>query len=190
MGDHSLAVEVRGTRGKGAARRLRVGGRVPGVLYGPGKESVSISLDPSALDKIIETSHAGVNTLIDLEGAPEVAGRTVLVKEMQREPVYGVLTHADLYELDQTKRVRVSVPIHLSGTAVGVTMGGLIDHALRTVEVDCLASSIPDEFVVDVTDLEQGQSLHVSDLALPEGVEAHSGLDLPVVSVVVPRAEE
>jgi large subunit ribosomal protein L25 len=190
VGDSALAVELRESRGKGAARRLRVAGRIPAVVYGPKHESVAISLDPAALDLIIRTSHGGLNTLIDLEGASEVAGRTVLVKELQREPVYGVLTHADLYELNLTERQRVLVPIHLTGTAVGVTMGGLLDHALRELEVDCLASSIPDEIVIDVTDLEQGHSLHVSDLVVPEGVEVHSPSDLPVVSVVAPKAEE
>ena len=114
----------------------------------------------------------------------------MLVKALQREPVYGDLMHADLYELDLTKTQRVSIPIHLTGTAVGVTMGGLLDHALRVLEVDCLATSIPDEILVDVTELEQGNSLHVSDLVLPAGVELHTALDLPVVSVVAPKIEE
>jgi large subunit ribosomal protein L25 len=190
VGDTALAVEVREGRGKGAARRLRVDGRIPGIVYGKGHGNVAISLDPAELDGIIKTSHGGINTLIDLEGAAEVAGRTVLVKELQREPVYGTLVHADLYELDLTQKQRVSVPIHLTGTALGVTMGGLLDHALRELEVDCLASSIPDEIVIDVTDLEQGHSLHVSDLVVPAGVEVHTAADLPVVSVVAPKAEE
>jgi large subunit ribosomal protein L25 len=160
------------------------------MVYGPGRENIAISLDPAALDGIIRTSHGGVNTLIDLTGSPEVAGRTVLVKELQREPVYGELVHADLYELDLTKRVRVSIPIHLTGTAVGVMMGGLLDHALRELEVECLARQIPDEVVIDVSTLEQGHSLHVSDLVLPEEVEVHTAMDLPVVSVVAPKAEE
>lgn len=190
MEENSLAVEIREGRGKGLARKLRVAGRIPGVVYGPGKPGVAISLDPASLERIIKTGHAGLNALIDLEGPSEVAGRTVLVKELQREPVYGGLVHADLYELDLTKRQRVSVPIHLTGTPVGVTMGGLLDHALRAVEVDCLARSIPDEIVIDVTELEQGQSLHVSDLVFPEGVELYSNGELPVVSVVAPKVEE
>jgi large subunit ribosomal protein L25 len=190
VGETALAVEVRESRGKGSARRLRADGRIPGIVYGSGLANVAISLDPAELDGIIKTSHGGVNTLIDLKGAPEVAGKTVLVKDLQREPVYGVLVHADLYELDQTKKVRVSVPIHLTGIAAGVTMGGLLDHALRELEVDCLASLIPDEFVIDVSELEQGNSLHVFDLVMPEGVEAHTDRELPIVSVVAPKAEE
>ncbi len=187
-----MAVEVRGEqeRGKGVSRRLRAAGRIPGVVYGPGRETVSITLDPVELDRVIKTSHGGINTLIDLTGPSEVQGRTVLAKALQRHPVYGTLMHADFYELDLTARVRVSVPIHLEGIAVGVTMGGLIDHALRELELDCDPTAIPDEIIVDVSELEQGQSIHVADVELPEGVELHSQGDLPVVSVVAPKIEE
>ena len=192
MGESSIAVEVRDeqARGKGVARKLRAAGRIPGIVYGPGRDSVSISIDPTSLEQLIETSHAGVNTLIDLSGASEVSGWTVLVKELQREPVHGGLLHVDFYEVDLSSRIRVSVPIHLTGTAVGVTMGGLIDHALRALELDCLPDAIPDEILVDVAHLEQGHSIHVADLELPEDVELYSQRDLPVVSVVAPKAEE
>ena len=190
MAEVSLAVELRSETGKGTNRRLRVNGRIPGVVYGGNLSSVPISLDPTQLDHLIRTSHAGVNTLIDLTGPTEVAGRTVLVKELQREPVRGALLHADLYEVDQNVRLRVSVPIHLRGSAPGVLMGGLIDHALRFVELDCLPRAIPDSILVDVSALGVGDSIHVRDLVLPEGVELHSQGDLPVVSVVAPKMEE
>lgn len=192
MADVSLAVQVRpdDERGKGAARRLRVAGLIPGVVYGGGRETVAITLNAVDLDKLIRESEAGVNTLIDLTGASQVDGRTVLVKDLQRDPVLGRLLHADMYEIDLDAQIRVAVPIHLKGIAVGVTMGGLIDHALRVVELDCLPSAIPDEIIVDVEALEQGQSVHVSDLILPEGVELHTQGDIPVVSVVAPKIEE
>lgn len=190
MSETSLAVEFREATGKGAARRLRRDGRIPGVVYGAEIDSVPISIDPAALDRLIRTSHAGVNTLIDLEGATQVAGKTVLVKELQREPVRGALMHADLFEVNVTETVRVSIPVHLHGTPHGVTMGGLLDHALREIEIDCLPRAIPDEVVVDVAALDVGDSIHVSDLDLPEGVELHTAADLSVVSVVAPRVEE
>ena len=190
MGDASLTIEIRTEGGKGAARRLRRDGRIPGVLYGSQLAATSISLDPSQLETLIRTSHAGVNTLIDLTGASEVSGRTVLVKELQRSPVRGTLVHADLYEVDPNARIRVSVPIHLRGTAEGVNMGGLIDHSLRVVELDCLPRAIPDEILVEVSALDIGDSVHVSDLELPEGVELVTQGELSVVSVVAPRAEE
>jgi large subunit ribosomal protein L25 len=190
MGETSLAVELREQTGKGAARRTRRAGRIPGVVYGAKLDSVAITLDGHALDRLIHTSHAGVNTLIDLEGPAQVSGKTVLVKELQREPVRGGLMHADLFEVNVTETVRVSVPVHLEGTPHGVTMGGLVDHALREIEVDCLPRSIPDEIVVDVSGLDIGDSIHVSDLSLPEGVELQTSDELSVVSVVAPRVEE
>jgi large subunit ribosomal protein L25 len=190
MGEASLAIDIRESSGKGAARQLRRDGRIPGVLYGKQVASQSISLDPNELDDLIRTSHAGINTLIDLTGPGDVAGKTVLVKELQREPVRGVLLHVDFFEVDQTATIRVSVPIHLSGTAEGVTMGGLIDHSLRVVELDCLPLAIPDEVVIDVSGLDIGDSIHVSDLPLPEGVELHTAAELSVVSVVAPKVEE
>jgi large subunit ribosomal protein L25 len=190
MSETSLAVEIREGRGKGTARQLRRAERIPGIVYGSGFASVSVSLDPDELEQLIHKSHAGINTLIDLMGASEVAGKTVLVKELQRDPVRGGLLHADLFEVDPNARIRVSVPIHLEGIAHGVTMGGLIDHSLRTLELDCLPRAIPDDVVVDVSALDVGDTVHVSDIALPEGVELHTPSDLSVVSVVAPVAEE
>lgn len=192
MGDHALSVEVREHTGKGMGRRLRAGGRIPAILYGRGRESVPISLDPRLLEKLLATSDAGMNTLIDLAvaGRSDLAGRVVLVKELQRHPVRGSLLHADFYEVDLTKTIEVSVPIHVVGTAVGVALdGGILDQALRELEIECLPRAIPDQIDVDVSALMIGQSIHVRELSLPEGVKLLSDPDLSVVSVVAPAAE-
>lgn len=190
MGEVSIEVQLRDGRGKGANRRLRAAGRIPAVVYGHGNEPVALSIDPMELEKEIKASHAGMNTLFDLVGDRAVAGRTVMLKELQREPVRGFPVHADFFEIDANESIEVSVPIHLTGTAQGVTMGGVIEHTLREVELSCLPSAIPDEIVIDVSALEIGDSLHVSDLALPEGVEIQTDPALSVVSVIVPRAAE
>jgi large subunit ribosomal protein L25 len=192
VGDHALSVEVREHTGKGMGRRLRAGGRIPAILYGRGRESVPISLDPRLLEKLLATSDAGMNTLIDLAvaGRSDLAGRVVLVKELQRHPVRGSLLHADFYEVDLTKTIEVSVPIHVVGTAAGVALdGGILDQALRELEIECLPRAIPDQIDVDVSALMIGQSIHVRELALPEGVKLLSDPDLSVVSVVAPAAE-
>jgi len=188
VGDQSLAVEVREATGKGVARKLRAKGLVPAVLYGQGRAPVSLSLDPIVLDKVLRSSHAGLNTLIDLEGA--VTGKTVLVKDLQRDPVRGAMLHADLYEVDIDQTITVSVPVHLNGIPHGVTMGGLLDHALREIEVECLPGAIPDSVDIDVSGLDQGDSVHVRDLELPSGVELRTDPELSVVSVVAPTVEE
>jgi len=192
VGDHALSVEVREHTGKGMGRRLRAGGRIPAILYGRGRESVPISLDPRLLEKLLATSDAGMNTLIDLAvaGRSDLAGRVVLVKELQRHPVRGSLLHADFYEVDLTKTIEVSVPIHVVGTAAGVALdGGILDQALRELEIECLPRAIPDQIDVDVSALMIGQSIHVRELSLPEGVKLLSDPDLSVVSVVAPAAE-
>jgi large subunit ribosomal protein L25 len=126
-------------------------------LYGHGIDPVPLVLDPEALEGLLRASDAGTNTLIDLEGASQVAGKTVLVKDMQRHPVRGSLMHADLYAINVSERIQVAVPIHLIGTPEGVTMG---------------------------------DSLHVSDLALPDGVELRTDAGQSVASVVAPKVEE
>lgn len=190
MADFELSVELRESTGKGVARKLRATGRAPGVYYGAG-DSRAISFDPSALESVISTSSAGMNTLIGLVGDAEIRGRQVLVKDLQRDPVDGSLLHADLYAVDLSKKVHVSVPVHLVGNPVGVQFGGgILDHALREIELECLPSRIPEEIPVEVDELDLGASLHVRDLSLPPDVLLLSDPDLSVVSVVAPKVEE
>jgi len=163
-------------------------GRVPAVVYSSKSEPVSLSLDPVLLERKISDSHAGINTLFDLEGESQVTGRTVMVKELQRDPVRGTLLHADFHEIDLTQRLQVSVPIHLEGEAPGVSMGGVIEHTLREMELSCMPGSIPDEVRADIGSLDVGDTLHISDLPLPEGVESLTDDSLSVVSVILPRA--
>ncbi len=190
--DDTLVVELREGAGKSRARKLRAAGRIPGVFYGRGRQTVAVSLDPLGLERAIATSEAGVNTLFDLEvsGNGDFRGRVVMLKELQREPVYGKLLHADLYEVDLSQTVQVSVPLHVVGVAPGVSMGGILDQSLRELEIECLPRAIPDEIRVDVATLDIGDSIHVRDLVLPEGVELRIDPELAVVSVVVPAKEE
>jgi large subunit ribosomal protein L25 len=183
-----LAVEVRESRGKGAARKLRAVGQAPAVVYGRGKSPIPITLSPKALDRIIKTHHAGLNALIDLKGDGDLAGRTVMVKDLLREPIKGDILHVDLLEVDLKAQIEVSVPVHLHGTPHGVTMGGLLDHSLHHVDIICAVGSIPDEFVIEVSHLDIGDSIIVSEIPLPEGAEMQTPEDLPVASIVVPRA--
>lgn len=185
MGDVQFAVEARDT-GKGASRRLRARGFAPGVVYGSGKPAVTIALDVARFERLLATSHGGVNTLIDLAG-PGVGGKTVIAKELQREPVRGRIIHVDFYEVDLKTKIDVEVPIHLTGTPVGVVNGGVLDQQLRELELLCLPNAIPDEIVVDVTGLDLGSNLHVRDLVVPEGVEVVSDGELTVATVLIPR---
>ena len=149
-----------------------------------------MTFDPRVLESKLKDSHAGINTLFDLQGDASLQDRTVMVKELQREPLKGNVIHADFFEIDMLERIHVSVPVHLSGSAPGVLEGGVIEHALRDVELACLPNAIPDELTADVSELELGHSLHVSDIALPEGVELVSDPELSVVSVLLPKVVE
>lgn len=187
MGDVTFAVEARTERGKGAARRLRERGLAPGVVYGGGREATAIAFDVKGLDRLITTSHGGLNTLIDLAGDSAASGRTVIAKDLQREPVRGGITHADFYEINLKEKIEVEVPIHLTGEPAGVVLGGVLDQQQREVTLLCLPNAIPDEIEVDVSGMELGDSLHVEQITIPEGSELITEGALTVATVLVPR---
>jgi large subunit ribosomal protein L25 len=187
MSDVKFAVEARDTRGKGSARKLRQRGLAPGVVYGGGRAATSITFDVSAFERLLATSHSGVNTLIGLEGDSAAAGRTVIAKELQREPVRGRITHVDFIEIDLKEKIEIAVPIHLVGTPAGVVLGGVLDQQQREVVLLCMPDAIPDDIEVDVSGMELGDSLHLFDISVPDGVEFHTDESLTVATVLVPR---
>ncbi len=192
MAENALNVEIRDRAGKGVARKLRAAGRIPGIFYGKNVSPVAISLDERDLRRLLDASDAGLNTIIRLAGGGDLSGKQVLIRELQKDPVRGDYLHADLYTVDVTRTVEVSVPIRITGRASGVEFeGGVLDQSLRELDLTCLPLAIPKELVVDVSRMELGESLHVRDIALPEGVELRSDADLSVVSIVAAsKAEE
>lgn len=186
MTETSLAVEMRSETGKGAARKLRSRGQIPATLYGHGNQPHCLSVGARTLERLLKASDAGMNTLIHLEGASEVAGKLVMLKELQREAVRGAYLHADLFEIDPHERVVVNVPVHTVGSAAGELVGGLVDHAHREVELECLVTAIPDDIKVDISALELGDSIHASDLVLPAGVELKTDPTVSMISIVAP----
>ena len=187
MSDVKFAVESRDTRGKGSARKLRQRGLAPGVVYGGGRAATSVAFDVSAFERLLATSHSGVNTLIGLEGDSAAAGRTVIAKELQREPVRGRITHVDFIEIDLKEKIEIAVPIHLVGTPAGVVLGGVLDQQQREIVLLCMPDAIPDDIEVDVSGMELGDSLHLFDISVPDGVEFHTDESLTVATVLVPR---
>jgi large subunit ribosomal protein L25 len=150
------------SRGKNEARRLRVSGRVPGVVYGAKKPSLAVSLDPKHINKIL-ASESGHNTIFDLNVGGENA--KVMIVDWQYEPIKGKLLHIDLKRIAMDQKIRVSVPITLIGEAAGVKQeGGILDQVLREVEVECLPADIPSHIDADVSELVFGKVLRVSDL--------------------------
>ncbi len=193
MGEFSLSVEPREGRGKGVARKLRASGRIPGICYRRNAEAIPVSLDPKELDHLLRSASSGINTLIDLKvaGGGDFDGRQVLVKELQRDPISGAYLHADLYAVDLKQTIHISIPVQIKGSAIGVTLGGgILDHATRELDVECLPNAIPEEISVDVSSLEVGGSIHVRDLEVPEGAVILNDPDVSIVSVVAPVVVE
>ena len=156
------------------------------VVYGGGREATAIQIDSSKFERLLETSHAGVNTLIDLEGS-DAGGKTVIAKELQRDAVRGKLIHVDFYEVDLTTKIEVSVPIHLVGTPEGVVLGGVLDQQMREITLMCLPNAIPDEIEADVSGMELGDSIHVEQLVFADGIDVATEPELTVATVLVPR---
>jgi large subunit ribosomal protein L25 len=187
VADNALVAETREGTGKGKARKLRAQGRIPAVVYGRKRAAQSIAVNPEQLQKLLRGA-AGMNTLIDLSIGG--ARATVLVKGLERDPVRGRYLHADFYEVDLAQKVTVSVPIHLVGKAAGTDFGGILDHPLRELLIECLPREIPQRIDVDVTALQVNDSIHVSDLKLAPGLLVKTDGTLAVASVILPAAEE
>ena len=184
----TISARSRESRGKGAARQTRREGRIPAVLYGHGEDSVSLSVDANELQKLVH-SISIENTIVDLDlGSGEPY--KVLIRELQRHPFRDEFVHIDFFHVAMDEKIQVEVPIVLIGTPTGVkNKGGVLDHQLRELEVFCLPGSIPEKIELDVSNLDIGDSIHVSDIQLPE-VEILTELDRAVVAVLAPTVME
>jgi len=183
----TLQVEKREGRGKGAARKLRARGRIPANIYGHGIDSIAVAADAHEFDAL--TSRISVdNTLVELE--MDGKSRQVLIREIQRHPYKSQVLHVDFFAIKADEKIRVSVPVHVTGTAAGVkNSGGVLQQALHEVEIECLPSEIPEHFEIDVSGLEIGDSLHVSDLDTG-GFETAEASERTIVTVQPPRVLE
>ncbi len=184
-----LNVNLRETRGKGGARKVRARGAVPGIIYG--KDFKNINVEVPAKEMLTAISGgSGMNTLLDIN-VPKHGVITVLLKDYQADNISRDLTHLDFVKIDLTQKLLVAIPLHYVGKCEGVKEGGILEAIRRELEVKCLPTSIPEFIEVDVTSLKIGQSLHIHDIKLPSDVELpHPEENFTLVSVVAPRAEE
>lgn len=183
-----IEAEVRQSGTKNDARRLRRGGRVPGILYGAEKPSVPVALNPKQVKAVLE-SEAGHNTVLDVSVNGETA--SAMIVDWQYEPIKGALLHVDLKRIALDRLLRVTVPVVAVGEAPGVkTQGGILEFVQREVEVECLPSDIPEHINADINNLTIGQNLRVKDLVVGPNVRVISDREQVVLHVVVPKAEE
>jgi large subunit ribosomal protein L25 len=188
----TLKAALRTETGKGAMRRLRREGRIPAVVYGRGEDTRPLSLDAHDFEML--TKHHSLDTTIielSIEGAGRKGGKLrTLIAEVQSHPYKPQILHVDFQQIHAGERVTVQVPIRLQGTPAGVRAGGVLQHVLHDVELECAVEEIPEALEVDVSGLEIGDSVHVSELSIPENVEVLIDADRTVCTVAPPTVLE
>lgn len=183
-----LKAKVREGVGKSAAKKVRAQGNIPANVYGTHSKPLSILVDCKEFKTVIHTQ-AGGNALIllKIEGNSE---KNVLIKEIQRHPVSEAIYHVDFNVISLTEKIRAKVHVQVKGTAAGIKEGGILDHAHREIEVECLPTQIPDKIEINIENLKINDALHVKDLALPAGVTCVLDPDEVILKVLPPQKEE
>jgi large subunit ribosomal protein L25 len=189
MAEVTLEVSKRDTTGKEVAKKLRREGRVPAVVYGGHRDPVAISVDRKSVSELIQKSEHGIRSVFLLKMAGTEQQRHAMIKEVTIDPISRKMTHIDFVRVVMDEKVRVTIPVHLNGTAIGVKEGGLLDFQVRELHVECLPNAIPDSFEVDVTPLGSHDYYRVKDLKAPEGVKVLDDPERVVVGVTHARAE-
>ncbi len=178
-----MNIELRTKTGTGVSRRLRMADMIPGVVYGKGLDPVTVSIKNRDLQEAISGA-GGQNNLITLIGGGSLDQNIAIVADIQRDPIKRTFKHVDLHRINPNEKLRITVPVVLNGTAIGVKEGGLLDLAHHELHIECLPGNIPDSITIDVSELKIAHSIHVSDIVLPEGIVILDKARIPVVSVL------
>lgn len=185
-----LSATRRTATGRSAVRKIKAQGAVPAVIYGGKNKPEPLQVDKRAISNML--SHAsGENILVELDIDGESGGRLALVQEVQHSPLGGEILHVDFHAVSMDEMIEADVPLEPTGTAEGVkTFGGLLEQNIRSLEIECLPRDLPDVITVDVSHLNIGDSIHVREIKLPEGVTTTVPGDLTAFSVLAPTVEE
>jgi len=187
---HTLKAQTRNSTGKGTARSLRRDGRIPAVLYGSDIESVSLSVSIHDMERLLtKINYAQALLNLTVEGGEPIK-KTVMIKEIQTEPLTQNFRHIDLYEVNMKRKLTVTIPVVTTGIAKGVEEGGILQIIRRELDVNCLPTNIPDQITIDVSALEMGDSIHVSELNLEGDVEIPYDANFTILTVVAPKIVE
>jgi len=185
-----LKAEARPDVGRSAVRKLRARGFIPAVIYGGNDKPQPLQVSARDINAMMSQA-SGENVLVELEIGDDGQSRTALVQEVQHSPVGGEIRHVDFQAISMDQMIEAEVPLEPVGTAVGVkTFGGLLDQSLRTLTIECLPADLPDRITVDVSQLNIGDSIHVREIQLAQGVTPKVQLDLTAFSVLAPMVEE
>lgn len=189
MNNIELTAETRNATGNSPARALRREGRVPAILYGPDSEPVMLSVNTFDMENIIKEGSVGRSIFnLAIDGGKNT--RAAMIKELQMHPVNHDILHIDFYEVSMKRKVKVNVPITTTGQSVGVELGGMLQIVRRDLEVYCLPNAIPEEILIDITDLDIGNSVHVEDLSLAGDVEIPHDVNFTVLTCLSPKMAE
>ena len=186
-----LKTKIRTTTGNGPARRLRVSGQIPAVLYGPKTEPVLLSVDKSDLELLFKKGGIGqvvLNLVVQKNG--ETLTMPAMIKELQTHPVSRNFIHVDFYEIKMDQKITAKIPVITTGKAKGIELGGILQIIRRELEVECLPLAVPGSIEIDISDLDIGDSIHVRDIKLEGEIEFLEEDDYTVVTVLSPKLEE
>lgn len=184
-----LKVSAREESGKGSARRMRKKGMVPGIFYGRDIETIMIKVDTHEMEVAL-SGHEGTpifHVVPQGKDLSDLKGTTVMVRDIQRDPLSLHYLHIDLLKVDMDVEITVDVPIQFVGDSIGVTMGGVLQEVRRKLEILALPGNIPDAIVVDITELDIGDSIHIQDIQLPSGCSTGTDINFTVATVGAPR---
>jgi large subunit ribosomal protein L25 len=186
-----LKTKIRTTTGNGPARRLRMSGQIPAVLYGPNTKPVLLSVNNSDLELVFKKGGIGqliLNLVIQKNG--ETTTMPAMIKELQTHPVSRNFIHVDFYEIKMDQKITAKIPVVTTGKAKGVEVGGILQIIRRELEVECLPLAVPESIEIDITDLDIGDSIHVGQIHIEGEVEFLEEDDYTVVTVLSPKMEE
>ena len=194
MAKYTLAAQVRNQKGKEAAKKLRNKDKIPAVFYGAKSDPIVLTVEKADLNNIMKTT-ASENIIMDLQIESEKGSETkiVMLKELQTDPVKDIYIHADFYEISMDKELTINIPIRLINTPIGVTNGGILQHVRREMTISCLPDKLIEYIDADVSGLDIGESLHISDINFPDGITSmlEDHLAIAVVNApTVSAAEE
>jgi len=177
--------------GKQNTKKLRLSKAVPAIVYGKGTNPIPLEVNGKELETVLR-SGAGGNVIITLQidGVPNIKEKTVLIREIQHNPVNDHIIHIDFNTISLTEKIKVKVPVHEKGEAPGLKEGGVIDHVHREIEVECLPTEIPNRIDVSIEKLNIGDAVYVKDIVLPAGVKCTLDPEEKIISILAPIKEE
>ena len=185
-----LVTRVRETKGKGAARKLRRNGQIPAIFYGPKTKPIMLTVDYPELERAARQG-IGENIIVDIEVQSDQGTETrkTMMKDLLIDPVKDTYLHADFYEISMDSEITVGIPIRLLNTPVGIATGGVLQHIRRELTVSCLPGNLVDSLEMDASGLDIGDSLHVRDIELPEGITSAEQGHITIAVVAAPTVK-